>query len=291
MKKNLKAFMVRVVTQAIRIIQDESHELIVKDKEHVNGVDEDYVTNGDFRAQEMYVEEIRRHFPAYGLIAEEENLIIPCTDTDHDIYFTLDPLDGTKAYRRKQSNGVGTMISLVVDGEVRAAYVGDVNTGEIFGYCDWGVETDEGDVVYRTRFGRQSILQHNPAPLKTQYALFRDAPETFPIYLQDIRILGDKGGLFKKYEVSGGSIGTFASRLWIGEVGGVLFNPGIKTPWDEAPVLGITLRLGYRFFKIVDGDATQYEQYTPQVHKKNYLKECYELVIHESHIPELRVWL
>ena len=49
-------------------------------------------------------------------------------------FFTVDPLDGTKAFVRRQSHGVGTMVALVEQGRVVSAYVGDINTQEIYGY-------------------------------------------------------------------------------------------------------------------------------------------------------------
>jgi fructose-1,6-bisphosphatase/inositol monophosphatase family enzyme len=51
-----------------------------------------------------------------------------------NLLLTVDSLDGTKAYVRKQFHGIGTMVSLVCDCNVIAAYVGDLMTQEIYGF-------------------------------------------------------------------------------------------------------------------------------------------------------------
>lgn len=76
---------------------------------------------------------LRECFPGFGIIGEEDSLLIP-SDDGVNAYFTIDPLDGTKAHIRRQSYGVGSMVALVLSGSVVAAYIGDVNSREIFGY-------------------------------------------------------------------------------------------------------------------------------------------------------------
>ena len=56
------------------------------------------------------------------------------TQVGEGSYITVDPLDGTKAFIRRQSHGVGTMVAMVEEGQVVSAYVGDVNTQEIYGF-------------------------------------------------------------------------------------------------------------------------------------------------------------
>ncbi|MFA6297197.1 MAG: inositol monophosphatase family protein [Candidatus Paceibacterota bacterium] len=274
---NIKKIMLDMVNKAIQIIQQECHELTIENKVAYDGVGEDFATNGDKKAQEMYVREIKKHFPGVGMIGEEENLRVPCTIAGHDIFFTLDPLDGTKAYKRKQSHGVGTMIALVEDGKIVAAYVGDANTGEVYGYCAVGDGADKDDEVVRHRFGRKSLLKPNTEEgLKDQYILLRDGPHTFPGIEKK----------FKNLEVGGGSIGTHVARLWKGEVGAVMLEPNYETPWDLVPVLGITLRLGFKFFKI-DPNNGNLEEHIPEIVKEVVRKPYHELVVHSDHIREL----
>lgn len=273
---NIKNIILGMVHNAITIIQQECHELIIEHKVAYNGTDEDFATNGDKKAQEMYVREIKQHFPHFGIIAEEENLRVPCTVPDQDIYFTLDPLDGTKAYKRKQSHGVGTMIALIRDNEIVAAYVGDANTGEVYGYCAVGENPDKEGEVVRYRFGRETLLKLNEEEaLKDQYILLRDDPHTFP----------DIENKFKNLEVGGGSIGTHIARLWKGEVGAVMLEPNYQTPWDLAPVLGITLRLGYVFLKIDPQNGTL-EKYLPRPVREIEHKPYHELIVHKTHEKE-----
>ena len=274
---NIKNIILCMVRKAITIIQQECHELIIENKVAYNGTDEDFVTNGDKKAQEMYVREIKQHFPSFGIIAEEENLRVPCTIPNQDIYFTLDPLDGTKAYKRKQSHGVGTMIALIRNGEIIAAYIGDINTGEIYGFCAVGENPDKDGEVIRYRFGRETPLKSNEEEtLRSQYLLLRDDPHTFPTIEKK----------FKNLEVAGGRIGTHVARLWKGEVGAVMLEPNYQTPWDLAPILGITLRLGYEFFKINPQNGNL-EKYLPEPIKEIKHKPYYEIIVHKTHEKEL----
>ena len=92
----------------------------------------DFVTTADRAAQDVFVELLREWFPDFGIVAEEGALRVPCTHPRHDLWFTVDPLDGTKAFMRRQSHGIGTMIALVRDGVVEAGCIGDVMTQEVY---------------------------------------------------------------------------------------------------------------------------------------------------------------
>src|SRR5262249_35782822 len=89
------------------------------------GKRDDVVTSADREAQSVYKKLIEERFPTFGLVAEEDNLRIP-SKHKHGYFFTLDPVDGTKAFVRKQSYGVATMIALCTQTNVVAAYVGDI---------------------------------------------------------------------------------------------------------------------------------------------------------------------
>src|SRR5581483_2209379 len=92
----------------------------------------DFVTNVDRGAQEIYRRKLTEWFPCWGIVGEEDGLNIPYKLYDGDMYFTVDPLDGTKAFIRQQSHGIGTMIALVKNDTVIAACVGDIMTGELY---------------------------------------------------------------------------------------------------------------------------------------------------------------
>jgi 3'-phosphoadenosine 5'-phosphosulfate (PAPS) 3'-phosphatase len=54
----------------------------------------------------------------------------PPLGTGSRVFFTLDPLDGTKAFVRRQSRGVGIMVALLHDGRSYPP----VNNHENYGY-------------------------------------------------------------------------------------------------------------------------------------------------------------
>lgn len=53
--------------------------------------DRDFVTEVDKRAESIIINEIRKHYPSHGIIAEESEPVNP----DADIQWYIDPLDGT----------------------------------------------------------------------------------------------------------------------------------------------------------------------------------------------------
>lgn len=278
-KMNTLEHMIYMARGANHIIRDGCVNMIVTAKEGYSPERaDDCVTDADFRAQRMYVEYIRQHFPTYGLIAEEEGLCIPCTDPEADLYFTVDPIDGTKAFVRNASQGVGTMIALVRNSETIAAVIGDPNTDELYTF-------GENDPGTRHRFGVQTRLVPNLAPLATQYVLLKDAAHKHPPFLHPAL----SGELFKDMEIVSGSIGILMTRLWKGEVGGVILRPVPATPWDQTPIIGFCKKLGYRFFKVDDRDTVT--ELTCENSTVTIPRIHYELIIHESHIPELQNWL
>src|SRR5262249_36240142 len=162
---------------------------------------------------------------------------------------------------------VGTMIALVDEGRVTAAYIGDVNTQEIYGYRPGSTR------VHRiTEYETSEALEPGSAALGGRDVLLRDPPEG---YSQQARQLLTA---FKRYEVEGGSIGTWMARLWKDEVGAVLIPPGAETPWDSAPVTGISTTMGLGFFRPTrDG----WQRYTPPVDSR-ILRREHDLLVMPS---------
>lgn len=262
-----------LVPKAIEIIQRESHDLTITEKVGYNGIKDDLTTNGDKLAQAFYINEITKKFPDFGIIAEEDDIDFNSNNT----YFTIDPLDGTKAYERGASQGVGTMIALIQDNKVVSAYVGDINTSEVYGFT-------EGYPATRKRFGIVTELKFSPKPLSESYVLLRALPKKQPSLINKMI----DSGLFRSAEVVSGSIGTTFSRLWKGEVGGLVLEPSFNTPWDSSPVFGISLKLGFNFYRI-DGDSVV--RHNPQLFKIVTEKNYVDIVIHESKENELMEWL
>lgn len=284
--------------QAIKIIQKHSHEPVPVMKlgyDQAEGdTPNDFATQGDTEAQAMYFADIINFpdFKDFGIIGEE-GLNIPCTHPDFNIYFTCDPLDGTKAYGRLQSHGVGTMLALILDDVVIAAYIGDTNTGEIYGYA---IDPTTHDFVVnptRYRLGKEISLQTkmDTSPLTKRYLVMREAPYTFPtIFREMIGEFANMPRLFKNIEVCGGSYGIHMARLWKGEIGGVLLDQKHHTPWDSAPVLGFNTALGFKAFRY-NSDTQELLPYTQGVQEEIFRDTFYELIVHEDYVPELNTWL
>lgn len=278
-----KQKLLELVKLAIGDIQDEAATFIQESKENYDPNKDDIVTSADKRAQARYVSNLTTDFPDFGIIGEEDNLNIPCLNPDHPIYFTVDPLDGTKAFARQQSHGVGTMLALVSGNEVIASFVGDVNTGEIFGY--YGDEP-----ATHARFGVEKTMKvENETPLSKVNALLDNPIELFPQKLQKLTKSIKTGGLMKSYEISGGSVGLLHTRLWKGEIGILFLLNGYDTPWDSTPLIGMNKKLGFKHLKFdEEGNVEVFEAQLPKtVVKKNYV----EFIVHESKVEEVLTFL
>lgn len=246
---------------------------------------EDLVTSADYAAQAVYIKIIDENFPYAGIVAEE-SFARKCSDPDpkNNYYFTIDPLDGTKAYGRKQSHGVSTMIAYVCNGVVEGATIGDPNTLEVFH------SRPESKKLHRI-YGFDSSVELFPKEgmLKDQYLQLRCDPRKLSKFGQALSDPLLDNRLFKEVEVMGGSIGTTFTRLWKGEVAGVLleFGTGAQTPWDACPVFGISQKMGYQFFRILNNGLHPYH-FTPSEEIITIDGEI--LCVHESNVPELKEW-
>jgi len=240
---------------------------------------EDFVTTADRAAQDIYLKILAECFPGYGVVAEEDKLSIECTIEGEDLFFTVDPLDGTKAFMRRQSHAIGTMVALVRGGEVIGAYVGDVMTHEIYGFRP-GSES-----VWRTTEYNASVrLSPNLTPLRRSDVSLRNEPWSYSESMRKVACGRQYGGAFRGMQVAGGSIGIDVARLWKGEIGAVVLEPFYNTPWDYCPVMGISQRLGYVQIEVIDGRPMEVEPaYSMQGTKRDH--EC--ILVHRSHVPEM----
>lgn len=231
--------------EAIEVIRKEAATFVAEAKEHYDGVREDVVTTADRAAQEVYIKYFTKNLPGFGLVGEEDGLRRLCTIPGDDVYITIDPLDGTKAFARHQSHGVGTMVGVVRRGRVIAGFVGDVNTGDIYGF------DPENPAPIRTRFGVDGLMVPDTTqPLARRYLMSNTSPMEFSRKVRKLFLKAHQGGICKDIEVMGGSYGTFFARLWKGEVAVVVLDPAHTTPWDEVPVFGISKALGVVYFRI-----------------------------------------
>ncbi|OGL97576.1 hypothetical protein A2318_00805 [Candidatus Uhrbacteria bacterium RIFOXYB2_FULL_45_11] len=280
------------VERAIRIIRNKrfTFEPILKGI-RANGR-KDWVTDADTDAQIMYAKVLHERFPLFGIIAEEAELYIECRHPAGNYWFSVDPLDGTSAFKRKQSHGIGTMIACMHDDEVIAVAIGDVLTGEIYYYRPDSDKTHRLDVHQHNY--KEVLSIDTDLPLSKQYVLLRDPVENHSEVTQRL-VQVRPHPLFDSHEITGGSIGLSMARLWKGEVGAAILRPGTQKPWDICPIIGITNRLGFVFFSI----TSFLENKDGRVHLlRTNLKANPQpfpintdtLVIHESRIKELTEW-
>lgn len=236
-------------------------------KEGYGGDMNDILTSADTAAQAIYERTIREALPGVGIIGEE-GLRVPCSIPDRNVYITIDPLDGTKAFVRQQSHGVSTMVAMVVDGEIVSAWIGDINTMEIFGYRPGSEKVHR---IHELSVAQDLTKINRAVTVADEYVLLRDPPEGFP---PSVRAAV---GRFKAYQIDGGSIGTWFARLWKGECHGLVMSPSHETPWDTTPCLGISYRLGFQFLTDFGGGWVHFQSpLKPQVYKRQY----YQLVVH-----------
>ncbi|MEZ4195364.1 MAG: inositol monophosphatase family protein [Candidatus Paceibacterota bacterium] len=242
-------------------------------KQGYGGDMNDVFTSADTAAQQIFEGSIKETLPGVGIIGEE-GLNYPCSLLGVDIYITIDPLDGTKAFVRRQSHGVATMLALVIDGVIVSVWIGDVNTMEIYGYRP-GSHKVHRISEYAVAEDLTKIDRSGTPP--KQHLLLRESVDSFPLPVQaTIR-------RYHKHSIDGGSIGTWFARLWKGECGAVLMSPGHDTPWDTTPFLGISKKLGFVFLGFQNG---AWELYDPPVTKTVEVRKFEVLVVHESAVGE-----
>ena len=273
----------RVLKEAVRratvAIRNERAIFEAHSKPGYDGTMNDVFTSADVKAQEIYLRTFRECFPLCGVIGEESNLQIdPAPGCD--AYFTVDPLDGTRAFVRRQSHGVGTMVALVNQGEVISAYVGDINTEEFYGYRPGTTK-----VFKITRLDTFEELHYN-RPMKSGevFGLLRDPLDTYSKTTQ--KLVKTK---FKNYEVGGSSIGIWLARLWKREISAVIMEPGMETPWDATPIIGISLKLGYAFLR-PKAKGCGWEEYQPVISKKVQTRDHDTLIVHRRDLPTLALF-
>ncbi len=286
----LGATMREGVERAIRLIRNKRFTFELTQKGTRQDGRPDWVTNADIETQEMYIRLLRGRFPHFGIVGEEAGLRVECTHPTESLWFSVDPLDGTSAYKRVQSHGIATMIALMHDQDVIAVAVGDVMTGEIYYYRPESEKTHRLD-IHQHEY-KQLLAIYSERTLLDQYVLLRDPVELHSDAAR--RLVQLKHKLFHSHEITGGSIGLSMARLWKGEVGAAILRPGIQHPWDICPVIGMTKRLGFIFFSIIPETSSNFNSrlspvfLTPVPYSFPIVYDT--LVIHKSRMEELETW-
>lgn len=242
---------------------------------------DDWFTTADTEAQRIIAKSVQECLPGWGILAEEAGLRTPCMIPGKNYRVSIDPIDGTKAYIRGQSHGIGTMMAVADYNRIIAAFVGDVMTGEFYYYRPGSMKVHRmSDIDHH----HQTLTIDSARPLSDQYILLRDRESRHSPLAQKLFAESVNGGKFKNLEVTGGSIGISMARLWKGEVGGALLLPCREHAWDYWPVFGISQRLGFRWLRPEGGVFRRFEM---PVRDESWDRDYEILVIHESRIQEL----
>lgn len=265
-----------LIRRAMVTIRNERFVFEATAKQAYGGTMDDVFTSADTKAQEVYLRGFQESFPFCGVIAEEQGLNIP-PRLGCNVVFTVDPLDGTKAYVRRQSHGVGTMVAVLKGNDVIGAYVGDVNTDELYGF-----RPGSNSVWRISKLDAFERLDYKGGDkLNASYMLLRDPEHAYSDLSK--KLLPQ----FKNYESSGGSIGIWFARLWKREVGALLIPPGWETPWDSNPVIGISNKLGYVFLRPDAQHGDRWSVFHPRAVMSKFERKHDLLVVHREDLPQL----
>jgi fructose-1,6-bisphosphatase/inositol monophosphatase family enzyme len=275
----------RILKEAVRrastVIRAERLTFEAHTKASYAGTMDDVFTSADKAAQEIYLRTFSECFPGAGVLAEEDaHSVAPVAPVT--AWFTVDPIDGTKAFVRRQSHGITTMVALVdldANGqpEVISAYVGDINSDEVYGYRPGSERVHR--ITHLDTFETMGDDFEFP-PIDDMHGLLRDPPDAYCAAGQKLI------GRFSSYEIMGSSIGAWFARLWKGEVKALLAPPQFETPWDSTPVIGISLKLGFVFLK-PEGDA--WVAYQPTIPRNVFERTHDVLVVHGSYVKNGRL--
>lgn len=273
------------VRRAIQCIESQRFTFTHEHKRGYNGSFDDVVTSADKDAQRLYVDIVRNAFPGFGIVAEENGLAIPCDFKRDKMYFTIDAMDGTKAFLHYQSQAIGTMIALVRGKQVIASYIGDVLTGEIYGFYP-----NASHVMRIDREGREMPIETpSQISIRQGHVLLRCHPDQHSAIVQRVARLASDGGLCRGIQITNGSVGLSTARLWKGEVGMVVIRMSHVTPWDMAPIIGISKRLGCLFLRPNRAGTRLIQAHLVPVNTVQ--EQTSELVIvHQSRWDELKRW-
>lgn len=252
---------------------------------------EDQVTDADYAAQRAMKKVLEENMPWAGIIAEESGLKKECAHKTQQLIFTIDPLDGTRAFVRKQSDGIGCMLALVerkinrrngeITEEVISVCIGDIMTLEMYYY------RPESPVVHRIHKDRRDKM--NYAVKSHRRLLMLDDLRLFPPFFSELS--HPKDGYFQSIAIANGSIGTNMARLWKGEVEAVLLQKTHVTPWDLTPVWGVSNKLGFKFIRLEQIDDHPIQWLDIHTNPLQVVYMPITLVIHKSQIKKMRAWM
>lgn len=268
-----------IVSRAMREIRNQIGKFTTYDKEVDYKEGADLVTTADYAAQQIYTDMIDECTPNAGIVAEENGLL-KSPSNGETISYTIDPVDGTKALVRKQSDGIGTLFGVVdtASNDIIWSYVWDVMTQELYYYRPWS------DKVHRLSLEdptKNSILSYQNRDIKRILTLddIRKYPErvdkiTTPWWYRD------------NIGVSNGSIGTNMARLWKCEVDAVLLKSWTAMPWDRIPCAGISKRLWYLSICVYDDNTLEVKDMDNN-RSLDAMKVPYQIIAHKDELKSI----
>lgn len=267
-----------MVEQWTFAIRNQLDSFSYQQKDTLGKID-DQVTSADYAAQKAIVDMITKCFPQAWIIAEENNLTKPCTHPTEQLYFTLDPLDGTRAYVRMQSDGIGSMIWVVLDNEIIGAAIADVMTKEIYllNPATWWVERHHPlrylDLEYTARKHFRLVMMDDPRVYDSHIAAISN-PWTW---------------YFDSIWVTNGSIGTNVARVWKNEASAFLFRAWKPMPRDRVPVVWISQEMWFVFLSY--NKMTNTREKPSHIWSLDWATVLTEtLMFHNSEVEEFLTW-
>ncbi|CAM2009292.1 inositol monophosphatase family protein [Acanthopleuribacter pedis] len=267
----LKDSVQELVRRAIEAIRAKRFHFEAKSKANPRKT-ADLLTDADLLAQEIVAGGLQERFPEAGIVGEE-NLFIP---SNNGVTFTIDPLDGTKAFVRQESGNVAVMIGVLFENRVVSAFIGDVWTKEIF-YFRPGSPNTHRLIDFDFPF---PLVPFNPDEKHRHSAiLFREDPYRIPGF--DFLSIRDT---FTKVFIESGSIGINFTKLFKGETHALFIHMKYYTPWDHVPVIGLARQLGYGFYRLEN------QMFTPfafDLKLETYTMNALLLVCHPSLVAGL----
>ncbi len=268
-----------MVSRAIREIRDQIGKFTTYDKEVDYKEGADLVTTADYAAQKVYTDMISECTPNAGIVAEE-NELHKSPQNGETIYYTIDPVDGTKALVRKQSDGIGTLFGVVdtVDHEIIWSYVWDVMTQELYYYRPWS------NTVHRLDINsphKNSILSYQDRDTKRLLTL--DDIRKYPMRVDKITA---PWWYRNNIGISNGSIGTNMAKLWKCEVDAVLLKAWVAMPWDRVPCAGISQRLWYIAIHINQHNKLEVKDMNDN-RSLDPMEVPYQLIIHKNELQDV----
>lgn len=238
----------------------------------------------DLASQEAFIRVMSRRFPTLGWFCEENNFVKPSEWPGHDVRIVLDSLDGSVSEIRDDGFGVGVMVSLVVDGQIVASYVGNADSGAVIGFgpgspdvfmwrdADFSLD---GINLSKRRFASSHLSDHK--------VLLRREADAYERPLSGLLRSTDFGGVFSRALILSGSIGLNFTHLWRGGAVAIALPRSNRVePWDAIPLLGINQRLNMAYVQMQDGALVEF---VPDVSWRAIKQPNDVVVIRRSFLP------